>query len=187
MAQVIQFEERAVASLRQRLGAAESANQDLIAFARGHFGAVSALHGAVLAAIEADSLDAVLVTVTRDWPAMLGLDAVALALVAGGRGFRADASGIESIEPALIERAMESADPVSMESVGHGHPLLGAGAAAVRSQALIQISADAPLPHGLLLLGQHARQSIDTRHGALLLEFLGASLGAIIRRWTLSG
>ena len=187
MAQVIQFEERAVASLQQRLGAAESANEDLIAFARGHFGAVSALHGAVLTAIEADCLDSVIATVTREWPAMLGLDAVALALVVGKQGFRADAAGIESVEPSLIDRAMTAADPVLMEAVGHGHPLLGAGAAAVRSQALIRIEAEAPLPRGLLLLGQHARQSIDTRHGALLLEFLGASLGAIIRRWTLSG
>ena len=39
MGGVIQFEERAVARLRQRIAAAEEANQDLIAFARGHSGA----------------------------------------------------------------------------------------------------------------------------------------------------
>ena len=39
MGRVISFEERAVATLRDRLGAAESANEDLIAFARGHSGA----------------------------------------------------------------------------------------------------------------------------------------------------
>src|ERR671911_268866 len=36
MGRVIQFEERAVAHLRERLGVIEEANQDLIAFARGH-------------------------------------------------------------------------------------------------------------------------------------------------------
>ena len=41
MATVIPFEERAVAHLRERLGAVEEANQDLIAFARGHSGAVA--------------------------------------------------------------------------------------------------------------------------------------------------
>jgi hypothetical protein len=41
MGQVIQFEEAGVAHLRDRLGAAEEANQDLIAFARGHAGAVT--------------------------------------------------------------------------------------------------------------------------------------------------
>ena len=53
MATVIPFEERAVARLRDRLGAAEEANQDLIAFARGHSGAVASIHQAVLAAIGA--------------------------------------------------------------------------------------------------------------------------------------
>ena len=44
MATVIPFEERAVAHLRERLGAVEEANQDLIAFARGHSGAVTSIH-----------------------------------------------------------------------------------------------------------------------------------------------
>ena len=39
MGKVISFEERAVATLRDRLGAAESAKEDLIAFAQGHSGA----------------------------------------------------------------------------------------------------------------------------------------------------
>ena len=81
MATVIPFEERAVARLRERLGAVEEANQDLIAFARGHSGAVSAIHSAVVAALEADSIDALLHVVTQEWPLILGIDAVALALV----------------------------------------------------------------------------------------------------------
>ena len=54
MGTVISFEERAVATLRDRLGAAESAKDDLIAFARGHSGATAAIHSAVLALMEAD-------------------------------------------------------------------------------------------------------------------------------------
>jgi len=49
MGKVISFEERAVATLRDRLGAAESAKEDLIAFAQGHSGATAAIHSAVLA------------------------------------------------------------------------------------------------------------------------------------------
>jgi hypothetical protein len=57
MGKVINFEERAVASLRARCVAAEEANQDLIAFARGHSGAVASIHEAVLAAVEAEGFD----------------------------------------------------------------------------------------------------------------------------------
>jgi uncharacterized protein YigA (DUF484 family) len=53
MAQVIPFQDHALAQLRARIAAAEEANQDLIAFARGHSGAVAAIHNAVLSVIEA--------------------------------------------------------------------------------------------------------------------------------------
>ena len=68
MAKVISFEERAVAKLRDRLGAAESANEDLIAFARGHSGVTAAIHSAVLALMEADSLDSLFDVVGKQWP-----------------------------------------------------------------------------------------------------------------------
>src|SRR5215208_2402454 len=101
MATVIPFEERAVAHLRERLGAVVEANEDLIAFARGHSGAVASIHSAVLAAIDAEGLDHLLHIVTQEWPLILGLDAVALALVAGPTAFRADASGVQFVSPPL--------------------------------------------------------------------------------------
>ena len=56
MGTVISFENHALANLRARVAAAEEANQDLIAFARGHSGAVASIHEAVLAAVETDGL-----------------------------------------------------------------------------------------------------------------------------------
>ena len=87
MATVIPFEERAVAHLRDRLGEAQEANEDLIAFARGHSGAVASIHEAVLAAIETDGVEGLLHVVTQEWPLILGIDAVALSLIVGERAF----------------------------------------------------------------------------------------------------
>ena len=183
MGSVIHFEERAVASLRERLGAVESANEDLVAFARGHSGAVVSIQRAVLAAIEADSIEALLTTVTREWPAILGIDSVALALVVGEAGYRADSNGVDHVAPQLVEKAIASLDEVELRGVARGHALFGAHADGVRAEALIRIENEAPLPHGLLALGQFSDQRLGTRHGATLLLFLGQSLGAIIRRW----
>src|ERR1700761_4833721 len=105
MATVIPFEERAVASLRRRLGAIEEANEDLIAFARGHSGAVASIHEAVLAAIEADGIEDLLHVVTQEWPLILGIDAVAVSLIVAGKGFRADGDGIQQVEPSILRRA----------------------------------------------------------------------------------
>src|ERR1700759_4012353 len=123
MATVIPFEERAVARLRERLGAAEEANQDLIAFARGHSGAVASIHEAVLAAIDADSVEALLHVVTQEWPLILGIDSVALCLVVGNQGFRADGAGVQIVYPMLLQRAIDRVEGVEMRTVERGHPL----------------------------------------------------------------
>ena len=185
MAQVIPFEERAVACLRERLGAAEEANQDLIAFARGHSGAVASIHSAVLAAIEADGIERLLHVVTQEWPLILRIDAVALSLIVGGKGFRADADGVQYVDPKILMRAIEQVDGVEMRTVGRGHPLFGPACDLIRAEALIRIDAEPPMPVGLLALGQRAELSLDARHGSELLLFLGRSVAAMIRRWVI--
>ena len=183
MATVIPFEERAVAHLRERLGAAEEANQDLIAFARGHSGAVASIHGAVLAAIDAESVEALLHVVTQEWPLILRIDAVALSLIVGERGFRADGSGVQQVDPQILRRSIDQVDGVEMRTVNRGHPLFGPACDLIRAEALIRIDCEPPLPCGLLALGQRAELSLDARHGSELLMFLGKSLAAMIRKW----
>jgi uncharacterized protein YigA (DUF484 family) len=183
MASVIQFEEHALARLRERLGAAEEANQDLIAFARGHSGAVASIHAAVLAAMEADGVDGLLHVVTQEWPLILGIDAVALALIVGDRGFRAGGNGVELVDPKILARVIGQLDSVQMRAVERGHPLFGPACTLIRAEALIRIESEAPWPTGLLALGQRSSLDLDTRHGSELLMFLGRSLAAIMRRW----
>ena len=183
MGRVIQFEERAVATLRERLGEAESARADLAAFARGHSGAVATIHSAVIAALEADGFDALSGVVTREWPAMLGLDCVALALLIGDQGFRIDLHGVSRCEPALIARATGQVGDIALRSVERGHPLFGQTAGNVRAEALVALDGEAPFPRGLLVLGQSGAVAEGSDEGSQLLQFLGAALGAMLRRW----
>lgn len=183
MATVIPFEERAVAHLRDRLGEVQEANEDLIAFARGHSGAVASIHEAVLAAIAVDGVEDLLHVVTQEWPLILGIDAVALSLIIGDKGFRADGSGIQLVDPAIVRRAVDAVNGVDMRKVERGHPLFGPACDLIRAEALIRIECEAPLPNGLLALGQRAELSLDARHGSELLMFLGRSLAVMIRKW----
>jgi uncharacterized protein YigA (DUF484 family) len=183
MATVIPFEERAVAQLRNRLGEAQEANEDLIAFARGHSGAVASIHEAVLAAIESEGVEGLLHVVTQEWPLILGIDAVALSLIVGEQGFRADGSGIQLVDPAILRRATDAIDGVEMRKVERGHPLFGPACDLIRAEALIRIECEPPLPSGLLALGQRAELSLDARHGSELLMFLGRTLAVMIRKW----
>jgi uncharacterized protein YigA (DUF484 family) len=144
---------------------------------------VASIHEAVLAAMDADGIDALLHVVTQEWPLILGIDAVALALIVGERGFRADGNGVQQVEPQLLVRAIGQIDGVAMRNVARGHALFGPACDLIRAEALVLIDCEPPLPFGLLALGQRAEQSVDARHGSELLMFLGRSLAAIIRRW----
>jgi hypothetical protein len=183
MGKVINFEDRAVAKLRARVAAAEEANQDLIAFARGHSGAVASIHEAVLAAIEADGFDHLIHIVTQEWPQILGLDAVAVALFAGDKGVRADASGLQFVDVRVIQRSLDGLDGVVLRGVGRGHPLFGPACELIRAEALVRLDSEPPLPSGLLALGQREAQGFETRHGSELLMFLGRVLTRSMGRW----
>ena len=183
MGQVIDFESSGVASLRRRVAEIEEANQDLIAFARGHSGAVSAIHEAAVAAIDAESLDHLVHVVTQVWPDMLGLDAVALALFLGERAIRVDATGLHEVERRLVVRAMDGVGGVVLRGVDRGHPLFGPASALIRAEALIRLDGSAPLPTGVLMLGQRRPQGFETRHGSELLVFLGRVVSRMMGRW----
>lgn len=183
MGTVISFEDRAVANLRARVAAAEEANQDLIAFARGHSGAVASIHEAVLAAVEAEGFDHLIHIVTQEWPQILGLDAVAVALFVGDKGMRADAAGLQFVDPQIIERSVAQFDGVVLRGCARGHPLFGPACDLIRAEALVRLKSDPPLPCGLLALGQRGEQGFETRHGSELLVFLGRVLTRCMGRW----
>ncbi|HEU5481562.1 MAG TPA: DUF484 family protein [Sphingomicrobium sp.] len=180
---MIHFEQRAVARLREQLGAAEEANQDLIAFARGHSGAVASIHAAALAALEASSVEQLLRIVTGQWPSILGIDAVAVGLLIREGGLRADACSTKSVEAAFIERMYLEAAPVEVRTVSNGHPLFGTGISQqIRAEALIKVGAETRLPRGLLVLGQRAGLELGNSHGSDLLLFLGRIVASTVRR-----
>lgn len=183
MGQLIQFEEHAVARLRERLGAVEEANQDLIAFARGHSGAVASIHGAVLAAMDADCVDTLLHIITQEWPLILGIDAVAVGLVDGDRALRADGNGIQTVDASFLRRQVDQLAAVEMRAVERGHPLFGPACELIRAEALVRVDCGATCPRGVIALGQRATLPLDARHGSELLLFLGRSVATIISRW----
>lgn len=183
MGRVVSFEDHALARLRDRLGVAETARDDLLAFARGHSEAVTTIHRAVLHALACDSLEAMLDAVVRDWPDLLEVDLAVVAMIVGGEGFRVDAGGVTRLEPAIIDRAARLSEAVT-RAVNSGHGLFGPQGRSVRTEALVPIAGGDPsMPRGLLLLGHRSPVEPGSTHGVELLEFLGHFLAAMMRRW----
>jgi hypothetical protein len=135
-----------------------------------------------VAIMGAEIVEDLLHVVTQEWPLILGIDAVALSLIIGDQGFRADGGGVQAVDPAILRRAIGRVRGVDLRTVERGHPLFGPACDLIRAEALIRIDCDPPLPCGLLALGQRAELSLDARHGSELLMFLGRSLAAMIRQ-----
>jgi uncharacterized protein YigA (DUF484 family) len=179
--QRIDFEASAVATLRKRVSEVEEINEDLIAFARGHAGAVSSIHEAVLAAIACDSPSELATVITCHWPMLLRVNEVAFAWSRDGEAFRADRDGIRAVEPRLVERMADMMRPVEMRLVERGHPLFGAACESIRSEALIRL--DGFSGCGLIALGQNEAPAVEGRHGTRLLRFLGQAVSHMLERW----
>jgi uncharacterized protein len=179
--QRIDFETSAVATLRKRVTEVEEINEDLIAYARGHAGAVASIHEAVLAAIACDSREELATIITCHWPMLLRVNEVSFAWAHEGKAFRADRDGIREVEPRLVDRMADMMRPVEMRSVGRGHPLFGAACESIRSEALIRL--DSFSGCGVIALGQREDSAIEGRHGARLLRFLGQAVSHMLERW----
>ena len=173
-----------MASLKAHVAAVEQTNDDLLAFARGHAGVVTAIHEAVLALLPATTLPCFASIVTGDWPCLLGVDAVAFAWTNGDRAIAADLAGLRPVEPRLVTRMAGMDRAVTMRGVAQGHPLFGRHHKAIRAEIAVRLEGTRGL--GLLLLGQEEGQPGEAAASARLLRFLGRTCAAMLERWPLA-
>lgn len=183
MSQVIDFQSNAVARLRARVAALDEANADLLAYARGHTGAVAQIHVAALAAIDADGLDHLIHVVTQDWVDILNVDAVALALVSRDPAIRAGGQGLQPLSAADLTNMFAGGPDVTLRTVDRGADLFGPAADLIRSEALIRLHLPASPPVGMLALGARAAHNFEGGHRGELLAFLGSVVSRMIARW----
>lgn len=177
-------DEAGVAALRRRVARAEEANQELLAFARGHAGAVATIHEAVLAVMAAETRAELLAVITGHWPAILGVDAAALAWTCGADAFVADRRDTRPLDARMVLRLAGMNRAVTARTVARGHPLFGPAAATVGAEVLVRLEGARGM--GLLALGQSAAAGAGPDAGlgagARLLRFLGRAAATMLER-----
>ncbi len=187
---VFDFHTVALQRLRTKLAEVDNDRESLLDFARGHVSVEAQVHNAVLAALDASGLDHLIHTITADWVDILGLDAIALALVSGQQEVRASASGIQFLKAADLQAMLKQKHlPITLEKVEVGAVIFGPAASLVRAQAFIQLRPAAPLPSGalagVLALGSRDSFGFDTMASTSLMNFLGAVVERCLTRWML--
>lgn len=170
-------------TLRERIAEVERTNGELLAFARGHAGAANAIHEAVLAIMDAATPAAVAMTITREWPELLGVDSAALGWASDGRAIAADALGVRQMEPRLVVRMAGMDRAVTVRQVDRGHPLFGSDGETIRAEIAIRLAGGHGV--GLILLGERQATAIDAPAASRLLRFLGRAASTMLERWPL--
>lgn len=182
---VVDFQSEALLRLRTRVAVLGEANNDLLAFARGHSGAVQQIHAAVLAALDATSFEHLVHVVTQDWTQILRVDAVGLGLMTGSQGIRAGGQGLQFVDSEQVELWCHLLPVGQVRTVSHGSPVFGPAAPLIRAEALIALKPTPPLPTGILALGSREVHAFGDHHGTELLGFLGEVVSRMIARWML--
>jgi len=181
MSTVISFESRALDRLRARVAQLDEANADLLAYARGHAGAVAQIHAAALAAMEAEDFAHLVHVVTADWTDILGIDAIALGLETANQAWRGE-TALQFLSRGGVDALVGAGHEAVLRSVDEGAPLFGPAASLIRSEALVRLPARSPLPQGVLALGSRQAHSFEGTHGAELLTFLGGVVSRMMAR-----
>ena len=150
---VLDFQSEALVRLRTRVAVLGEANNDLLAYARGHAGDI------------------------------LRIDAVGLGLTTSGQGIRASASGVQFIDPEQVELWCHLLPVGQARNVKHGSPVFGPAADLIRSEALIALRPTPPAPTGIIALGSRTPHNFGDYHGNELLAFLGDVVSRMIARW----
>lgn len=160
--------------------------------------ALQAEQSRVLAAsralLSSDSFEAMVAKVGQDLPSLLQVDVVALAveqrdemLCEKRRPTRLN--GLVQLAPGTVDELLGSKSDIVMSSKGHGSPeVFGAGAGLVRAEALMRVTVSDKTPPALLGLGTRDLERFDLGRatevgGRLLLLFLAANLGELVRTW----
>jgi len=179
--------------LEARLGRLEETHRTVVSAAYENLAGAQAIHRAALAVLEPTSFSGVLAALEFEVPAILGVDALRLALeteapaedepgplVALRRGFVADymagaaLSGAEDAPARLI--ALRPAGPEATA-------VFGPQGAGLGSEALVRLEFGPGTAPGLLAFGARDAERFTADQAGDLLEFFGGVVSRAVRRW----
>jgi uncharacterized protein YigA (DUF484 family) len=182
---VVDLQKLMVERFRNELGRLKTTQRKLIATNRVNLQTQGRVHSAVLAMIEAPSLEHLVHTVTQDLALILDLDVVAVAVEAADPKITAGhVMGIARLPAGSIDRLIGEGRDTRLRPDGQGElEVFGAAATLVRSDALIRIKVSPEAPVGLIAFGSRRESTFHPSQGTELLAFLARALEISIRAW----
>ena len=174
--------------LRRREARLRANHDALLIAGRRNRATQTQVHGAVLAVLDARSLEHLVAVVNEDFPRLLDADVVSLCVENGADGRTRVRSGIRCLAPGTIATLIEPGRTMAI-AVGEAgeageDSIFGAGTGLVRAQALIRLDLGArDAPASLLALGWRRDDAVAPGRAGEAFDFLGTALATCLRTW----
>ncbi len=182
---VVDLQRFMVDRLRARVRGLEDEEKRLHDLGAANLASQERTHAAATALLAARSFAHLIEIATQDLPALLEIEASALAVEAGASFTRRnEISGVKLLKPGAIDRLVGRERPIALFADTPGSRLLfGPTHSRVRSSALARMEFGPGSPPGLLALGAARPDGYAPDQGTELLAFLARIVAHCIRRW----
>lgn len=181
---VVDLQSAMVERLRGENARLATLQAELLATSRANMSSQQRIHAGVLALLEATTFENLIQAITTDLAVLLDVDVVALCVEAPEGHSHRDVAGVHILLPGDVDAILGLGRDIVLSPAMPGpNPVYGAGAALVRSEALLRLRPSATSPTGLLALGSRHEGRFDACQGTELLGFLARILELCIRTW----
>lgn len=175
--QVVDLQHEALKRLR--------AKQDvLVDNSRSNMSVQLATHEAVLAMLEARTLDEFIGIIQDEVPILLDIDMACVALEGAVEAIDISADGMPVLLPTgEIQKRLGDEDVQLIADVTPGDPLFGAARDLVQSVAMARLYPSEAMPAGLLILGSREANTFHPHQATELITFMARVAEILVEKW----
>ena len=175
--QIVDLQHEALKRLR--------AKQDvLVDNSRSNMSVQMATHEAILAMLEARTLDEFIGIIQDEIPILLDIDMAAVALEGAVETIDISSEGMPVLLPTgEVQKRLGDEDVNLIASVQAGDSLFGAARDLVKSVAIARLYPSEAMPAGLLILGAREENTFHPHQGSDLITFMARVAEILVEKW----
>ena len=175
---VLDMQQFMIERLQAELGDLRSSQRELLSASRVNLSSQERIHAAVLAVIEARTLEDIGRIVAEDYRSILDVSTSALCFEEPGQS---TLRNLVSLKPGMIRDMIGDRSILLRHDIAGDPRLFGDDAAKVRSDALVYLDVGKDGPNGLLALGSHEPDRFHPGQGTELLGFMARAITGSLR------
>lgn len=175
---VLDMQEFMIGRLQAELSTLRSRQNELLSASRVNLSSQERIHAAVLAVIEARTLEDIGRIVAEDYRSILDVSTSTLCFEEAGKS---RSRNIVSLPPGTIAEIVCDRQILLRHDISGDQRLYGEDAAKVRSDALVHLDVGKDGPNGLLALGSYEPDRFHPGQGTELLGFMARAITGSLR------